>query len=210
MPRLLEVCSGTGSVGKIFKMHGWEVISLDIDRNARPTIVCDIRDFDYKQIGGPFDCVWCSPPCTHYSIARSNAKTPRDLEGSDQIVQQCVNIITWFKPSAWFIENPATSMMKHRTVVRYLPFVDVDYCMYGFPYRKRTRIWTNATRQSWTKLCEHDCGSSDGKRHKTWAQKAGKSKGANFTQNQLYTMPPLLCEEIYSAACGIMRLSKLA
>ena len=38
MPRLLEVCSGTSSVGKVIKMHGWEVMSLDIDRKARPTI----------------------------------------------------------------------------------------------------------------------------------------------------------------------------
>ena len=79
MPRLLEVCSGTSSVGKIFKMHGWEVISLDIDRKAMPKIVCDIRDFDYKQIGGPFDCVWCSPPCTHYSIAKKQCKNAARL-----------------------------------------------------------------------------------------------------------------------------------
>ena len=99
---------------------------MDIDRKARPTIVCDIREFDYKQIGGPFDCVCCSRPCTHYSIARSNAKTPRDLEGSDQIVQQRLNIITWFSPSCWFIDNPASSMLKHRIPLRHLPYVDVD------------------------------------------------------------------------------------
>ena len=209
MPRLLEVCSGTGSVGKVFKMHGWEVVSLDVDRKTRPTVICDIREFDYKQLSGPFDCIWCSPPCTHYSICRSKARIPRDLESNDQIVQQCINIITWFSPKAWFIENPMTSMLKHRAVIRGLRHVDVDYCMYGFPYRKRTRIWTNATAEKWTRLCNYDCGSSDGKRHKTWAQKAGKHKGDNFTQTQLYTMPPLLCEEIYSAACGIMRLSKL-
>ena len=61
------------------------------------------------------------------------------------------------------------------------------------------------------RLCEHDCEASDGKRHKNHAQKAGRNTQVdNFTQKQLYTMPPLLCEEVCSAACGIMRLSKLA
>ena len=37
-----------------------------------------------------------------------------------------------------------------------LPYVVVD-CQYGWPYRKRTIIFTNATGQRWTRLCEHDC-----------------------------------------------------
>ena len=100
-----------------------------------------------------------------------------------------------------------------------LPYVVVDYFQYGWPYRKRTIIFTNATGQRWTRLCEHNCEASDGKRHTNWAQKAGKYRGdasetleANrgFTREELYAIPPLLCEEVYSAACGIMRLSKLA
>ena len=71
MPRLLEVCSGTGCIGRVFKMHGWEVVSLDIDPKMQPTLVCDICAFDYTQLGGTYDAVWCSPPCTHYSLARS-------------------------------------------------------------------------------------------------------------------------------------------
>ena len=211
--RTLELVScENASFSTVAREMGYETVTLDVRAKFAADIQEDIRTRDYTAFpADAFDIVWCSPPCTHYSIARSNAKTPRDLLGSDQIVQQCIMIISWFKPSSWFIENPATSMLKHRTVVRYLSFVDVDYCMYGFPYRKRTRIWTNASMQRWTKLCEHDCGSSDGKRHNTHAQKAGRNTQVeHFTQKQLYTMPPLLCEEIYSAACGIMRLSKLA
>ena len=90
-----------------------------------------------------------------------------------------------------------------------LPHVVVDYCMFGWPYRKRTTIFTNATGQRWTRLCRHDCAASDGKRHTNWAQKAGKG-GVGFTREELYAMPPQLCHEVYSAACGIMRLSRLA
>ena len=43
--RLLELFSGTGSVGNVFKDHGWEVVSLDRDMAA--DIQTDIMDWDY-------------------------------------------------------------------------------------------------------------------------------------------------------------------
>ena len=210
MLRLLELFSGTGSIGKIFRARGCEVVSVDCDAKMQPTIVADIGTFDYKMLGGYYDAVWCSPPCTQYSIARSHAKTPRDLEGADRLVRRCRDIISYYQPLAYFIENPHSGLLKRRDVVSDLPYVVVDYCQYGWPYRKRTIIFTNATGQRWTKLCEHDCEASDGKRHTNWAQKAGKHRGDGFTREELYAMPPLLCEEVYSAACGIIRLSRLA
>ena len=210
MPRLLELFAGTGSVGKVFRARGWEVISVDIDAKMNPTIVADIATFEYRMLGGHFDAVWCSPPCQQYSIARSHAHTPRDLEGADRLVRRCRDIISHFQPQAYFIENPYSGLLKGRDVVSDLPFVVVDYCMYGWPYRKRTILFTNATGQRWTRLCKHDCEASDGKRHTNWAQKAGKHRGEGFTREELYAMPPQLCHEVYAAACGIMRLSRLA
>ena len=36
MPRLLELFSGTGSVGRAFAELGWKVVSLDLDPKAEP------------------------------------------------------------------------------------------------------------------------------------------------------------------------------
>ena len=143
MPRLLELFSGSGSVGSVFKMHGWEVVSLDSDPSCGATICADILTFDYRALGGAFDVVWASPCCTHYSIARSKANTPRDMEGADALVRRALEIIEQFGPLAWALENLQSGLLRTRGVVAGLPFVDVDYCANGAPFRKSTRILTN-------------------------------------------------------------------
>ncbi len=73
--------------------------------------LCDVRDIDpealKQEVGSPL-FVWASPPCTQYSIARSYAKTPRDLEGADSIVRACMRIIECLQPDRWAMENPFT------------------------------------------------------------------------------------------------------
>ena len=95
MPRLLELFSGTGSVGKAFK--GWEITSLDLDKKSKATITADVLQWDYTTFSpGHFDCIWASPPCTQYSIARTTAKTPRNLALADALVQRTLDIISFF------------------------------------------------------------------------------------------------------------------
>ena len=62
---LLELFSGTKSVGTIAKLLGFNVISLDL-KNA--DINTHILEWDYKQFDrNHFDCTWSSPPCPEYS-----------------------------------------------------------------------------------------------------------------------------------------------
>ena len=51
MPRLLELFCGTKSIGRAFEAAGWEVVSLDIVSKFEPTILCDIRSWDYTLEG---------------------------------------------------------------------------------------------------------------------------------------------------------------
>ena len=45
---LLELFSGTKSVGRAFEALGWAVTSLDADATTRPSICADIREWDYR------------------------------------------------------------------------------------------------------------------------------------------------------------------
>ena len=88
--RLLELFSGTGSVGRAF---GWEVTSLDNNPKASPTICSDILQWDYKAFEpGHFDAVWASPCCTEFSIALK--KRPRNLPLGDALVLKTLEVIT--------------------------------------------------------------------------------------------------------------------
>ena len=153
--RIWDICYGTKSVSNIWRENGHEILTLDMDPRCVADVCTDLMTWEYTDSSlEPPDFIWCSPPCTHYSTARTRAKTPRDLEGSDKIVQRCLDIIQYWRPKYWALENPQTGLLKTREVIQGLPFVDVDYCAFGAPYRKRTRFWNNCT---WTpsKQCEH-------------------------------------------------------
>ena len=85
MPRLLELCCGSKSVSKYFEAQGWECVTVDIDKKFEPTIIADVRDIDPPNTwkAGEFDVVWCSPPCTFFSTARSRAPMGLQISGPD-------------------------------------------------------------------------------------------------------------------------------
>jgi hypothetical protein len=195
-PVLLELFSGTGSVGRSFRARGWDVFSVDIDATAKPTLVANVLDLQLDALPVRVDCIWASPPCTHYSRARTKAKTPRDLEGSDAIVQKVLDIVKWYGVP-WFMENPHSGLLKDREVVAGLPFKVVDYCKYGKPYRKRTAIWTLTRWEPGQPLCRHDCPVSSGSRHTARAQQGTSSAtDVRYSRDELYSIPPALCDEI--------------
>ena len=193
--RIWDVCSGTGSVSRVWRDAGHEVLTLDIDPRCSPDICTDLMSWEYTDFAlEPPDFIWCSPPCTHYSIARSKAKTRRDLESSDAVVQRCLDIIRYWTPTHWVIENPQTGLLKTREIVQGLEFKDVAYCMYGAPFRKRTRLWTNL---KWTPrpLCTHTT-------HPMTAQKQPSKRAGQLIQNDdcslqtLHSIPAALTTEI--------------
>ena len=170
---------------------------MDIDAAAKPTLVANVLDLQLDALPPRVDCIWASPPCTHYPRARTRAKTPRDLDGSDALVRKVLNIIDHYGTPDWFMENPESGLLKSREVVAGLPMRVVDYCKYGKPYRKRTSIWTNTGWEPQRPLCRQDCPASDGVKHTASAQQGSASNtDSRYSRNELYSIPTSLCEEI--------------
>jgi hypothetical protein len=198
MIKVLELFSGTRSIGKCCDQLGWESISVDMILPA--THKCDIMDFDYKQYPKDyFDIVWASPPCTNYSklqdghlgrMRKGEIYTKeiqeKEMKEDDKLVLRTLEIIDYFNPEYYFIENPDTSRMKEREYMKDRPYYVVDYCMYSdWGYRKRTRIWTN--KENWeAKVCNKKCGNMIGNLHKTNLGNADRIKRANLDNVKKY------------------------
>ena len=173
--KLLELFSGTGSVGKVAKELGFEVVSLDL-KNADINI--DILQFDYKIYPvGYFDVIWASPPCTESSRAKTTGI--RKIEYANSIVLKTIEIINYLNPKYFIIENPQTGLLKEQPFMYNLPYKDIDYCKYGMDYRKRTRLWNNIFNWIPKPLCNKDCDSMDGNKHKAVAQRMPPGKKMN-------------------------------
>ena len=196
---LLELFSGTGSVGLIAKSLGFNVISLDL-KNA--DINCDILEWDYKQFDkNHFSFIWASPPCTEYSKAKTTGI--RNIEYANSIVLKTLEIIDYFGVPYFVIENPQTGLLKSQSFMNGLRFNDIDYCKYGFNYRKRTRLWNNLNNWKPRPLCQKDCGKVVNNKHIETAQRmpsGTKEKwGENYVkhkQEELYKIPSELISEI--------------
>eukprot|EP00854_Cymbomonas_tetramitiformis_P017056 gene17056-biopygen17604 len=147
--RILVLFSGTGSVETQFQRQfkGCEVATVDILPKWNPLHAADILKWDYRQYPRQsFDVIWASPPCTEYSKAKTVGES--DIENADRRVQRTREIIDFYDPAYYFIENPAgdaTRGLHTRPVMKGLlePHLTM-YCRYGAPYMKPAHIWTNA------------------------------------------------------------------
>ena len=199
---LLELFSGSQSVGKVARDLGFNVISLDL-KNA--DINCDILEWDYKQFDrNHFDFIWSSPPCTEYSRAKTTGI--RNIEYANSIVLKTIEIIKYFNPKYYVIENPQTGLLKNQEFMNELDYFDVDYCKYGFNYRKRTRLWNNIDKWNPRPLCNKDCGKVVNNKHIETAQRMPSGRKDNWGENYvkhkqeyIYEIPAdLICEILVS------------
>lgn len=146
--RILDLFCGTKSIGNSFTQQGFEVITLDSDKQFKPNIVSDILKWDYKILPmNYFDVIWASPPCQCFSVASigkywRKGGVPKDAKAieAQEIVLKTLEIIKYFNPQYWFIENPR-AMLRKMPFMLFLPRQTITYCQYGDDRMKPTDIW---------------------------------------------------------------------
>ena len=135
MINVLELFCGTKSIGKEAERLGYNVFSSDFEPKFEADYTCDIRDFNVNKVPFKPDIIWASPPCTYFSVASigkhwNKDHTPKTKEAliGVELVQKTIDIIKYFNPSIWYIENPRGKLRK-LPVVKDLPIRHtVTYC----------------------------------------------------------------------------------
>jgi len=116
---VLDLCGGTGSWSDPWRSAGFTVLLVTLPfYDVRKTtwddthfwfISADEKDV-VKVLKKDVVGVLAAPPCTHFSRARTTAKTPRDFDGAMEIVHACLGIIWEARKCGslqwWALENP--------------------------------------------------------------------------------------------------------
>ena len=211
---VLELFSGTHSWGK--ELHKkYNVVSLDRDMGGDCAlgsgyksalhIQQDIMTWDYKVYKpNHFYLITASPVCNIWSNLKNTwigrkLKEHGDTIITKEILQQdidkfgkpmvdkMIEIIEYFKPTYYIIENPYLSKMRHYILEAYPQYssknVLASYCKYSdWGYEKKTRFWTNINITP--KICNKDCDNiillKDKKLHK---ERMGTSKSVMVDGN---------------------------
>ena len=152
---VLDVFCGTKSVRRALwdilerSDIDYRILHLDIDDKRAPDLLCDVRFWKEELVGnlgfepGDFDIIWISPDCRKFS--RAGHPTDKELAEARKLAKCGLDIIKYFGPSAWFIENPRGRLREQRIMRDFAHLLlTCSYCCYHpFGLFKPTDIWTN-------------------------------------------------------------------
>lgn len=127
---ILSLCSGTGAWEKPYVDAGYNVIPVTLPDN-------DVRTYQ------PPDNVYgilAAPPCTMFASSGARWKrTEKQMVDALSVVDACIRIIHFSKPTFWALENPVGRL---RTYIG-PPVMYFNPCDYGDPWTKKTCLWGN-------------------------------------------------------------------
>lgn len=107
----------------------------------------DIMSFPYKSFES-FDGILIAPPCTDFSLSGAQYWKAKDLDGrtakSVALVRKALEIVDYFKPVFWALENPAGRI---HTCIPELgnPSYWFHPSDYGANYTKKSYLWGRFT-----------------------------------------------------------------
>ena len=149
---ILSLFDYTGNWSRPYRENGYEVIQVDIQHGT------DILTWNYKEI--PIERVYgilAAVPCTDFAISGARHFARKDADGtteqSKRLVYKTLEIINYFNPIFWVVENPMSRIHKccpELGEVKY-KFNPCDFAGYGTTdeecdaqrYNKATWLWGN-------------------------------------------------------------------
>ena len=92
---------------------------------------------------GYYDIIYASPQCTAFSKANPNPSA-ESVAHAVRMVTRCFEIIHYFQPYVWILENPVNRLQHMPFMQRYEHYRQTtSYCMFQALFRKDTNVWSN-------------------------------------------------------------------
>lgn len=205
---MFEFFKGTGSIGKVAKRLGFNVVSLDCESKYTPDIEANLLEWDYKKWAEENDFVpdyiWASPPCNTFSpmVYRLHERDPHTAKPKSEraregtaVLHKTLEIIKYFQKKnpkmLYTIENPR-GMMRNDAEIKKLPNRETTlYVLYGDFKRKATDFWSNF---------KMNLKPTTGKYDKSKVVNVQLSKDHKTTLEQRYSIPSKLVKAILTRA----------
>lgn len=141
---VLSLFDYSGNWSRPYRENGYEVIQADIKLGT------DILTWDYKQIPKVYG-ILCAVPCTDFALSGAKWFAEKDSDGrtrkSIDLVKKSHEIIKYFNPEFWVIENPMSRMHK------LCPFIgEVKFKFHPYEFAQYDPIPRNSQYQKTTWL----------------------------------------------------------
>lgn len=142
---ILSLFDLTGNWSMPWKSSGYDVVQIDLQLGT------DIMTWNYKDI--PKDNVYgilASCPCTDFALSGARHFARKDSDGttekSKELVYKTLEIVNYFNPKFWVVENPMSRIHKCCPELGEVKFKfnPCDFAGYGFEqdrYNKQTWLW---------------------------------------------------------------------
>jgi hypothetical protein len=147
MKTVLSLFDYTGNWSRPYKEAGFSVIQIDLKLGH------DIMSWDYTNVSRyEVYAILAAIPCTNYALSGARWFKEKDLNGStdlsNAIVRKTLEIINYFNPIIFAIENPMSRIHTcvpelGKPVLKFHPY---EYAGYdpipdNSKYKKRTWLW---------------------------------------------------------------------
>lgn len=135
---ILSLFDHSGSWPSFYKKAGYNIVCIDI-KNGIDVLTWDYKAIDKNTVAG----ILAAVPCTDFSVSGAQYWKRKDETGvtaySVSLVKKALEIIKYFKPFFWAIENPVGRINK------LVPEIGKPWyfnpCDFGDPWTKKTGLF---------------------------------------------------------------------
>ena len=174
---ILSLFDYSGNWPKYYKENGYSVHQIDLKLGI-DILELSKNDFPFDSVHG----ILAAPPCTDFAGSGAQYWKAKDEDGRTEaslaLIDKTLEIIEWFQPTWWVLENPVGRLPKLRPQIGspwyFQPF------WYGDPWTKKTGLWGNFNKDLPRNEVKPDPNS--------WIMKLG---GKSERTKELRSMTPL-------------------